>query len=91
MKLNVKALADSYTDNLINLVPISFIYKNSGKESIGLLADNVAEYYPVIASDNDGITCRVNYELLSVLLLHYIKKQQSQITDLEFRIEQLEK
>jgi hypothetical protein len=58
----------------MNLEPVSYNFANSNIESIGLIAEQVYQYYPeLVHLDSNGLPYSVNYELLSVLLLHLLQ------------------
>ena len=64
----------------MNLQPVSYTFKDSNVESIGLIAEEVYQYYPeLVHLDSNGLPYSVNYELLSVLLLQLL--QDSNLLD----------
>jgi hypothetical protein len=88
---------------LLRLRPVTFRYKNpfaDGSKPIqyGLIAEEVAEVYPdLVAHSADGQIETVKYQLLDVLLLNEVQRQQTSIRaleeqnrDLKQRLEKLE-
>ena len=70
---------------IYNLEARSFTWKDSGKASFGLIADEVLEVVPQIAIVDKATqeVEAVRYELLSVLLLEEVKKLKARIEVLE--------
>ncbi len=85
-KTNVQDLPNRYTDALLNLHPVEFDYKESGKHSIGFIAEEVNEYIPEIvvknAVDNNVIE-GIEYEHLVAPMLKIIQEYQIRIETLE--------
>ena len=63
-------LPRDYTDNLKHVKPVEFNHINSNVKTIGVLAENLAEYYPeLVQFDDNGEPYSVSYSLLNVLIL----------------------
>ncbi len=73
------------SEPLLNLRPVTFRYKepyDNGEKPIqyGLIAEEVAEQFPdLVVFDEEGQAETVKYQLLSVLLLNELKKQQAEL------------
>jgi len=62
------------------LRPVSFDWKSSGKRDIGLIAEEVDEVEPLLATHNDkDEAAGVKYEKLPIVLINAVKEQQAQI------------
>ncbi len=98
----VRELGDS-TSRLMNLHPVSFIYRpedDEGERTLqyGLIAEEVAKAYPeLVAYDKDGKPYSVRYQYLNVMLLNELQKQHhcveaeaSIITTQKQKIDELE-
>ncbi|MBU5689286.1 MAG: tail fiber domain-containing protein, partial [Candidatus Aenigmarchaeota archaeon] len=86
------------TERIYNLTPVSFLYKEEyehfgkktgGNKQIGLIAEDVAKYYPELAIFINGYPTNVDYEKLSVVLLAEIQKQNEKINYLENQIKNM--
>ena len=88
---------------LLRLRPVTFRYRKAfddGSKPIqyGLIAEEVAEVYPdLVAHSADGQIETVKYQLLDVMLLNEVQRQQAEIQalkqqnqDLRRRLERLE-
>jgi hypothetical protein len=81
-KTNIQPLVST---NISKLQPVSFDWlDNTPQRTIGLIAEDVVQYHSELAPKNrHGDLYTVNYELLSVLLLHKLKilnkKLQTQV------------
>ncbi len=77
---------------LAQLRGVRFNWKDTGKPSLGLIAEEVAAVYPEVV-DTDALTGEaqgVNYDALVGVLVEAIKEQQAQLTILEDRLSQLQ-
>ncbi len=74
--------------NLISrLRPVSFNWKQGGMLDLGLIAEEVAEVEPLLATyDEKGTIQGVKYERLGVVLINAVKEQQQQITNQQAQI-----
>ena len=68
---------------------VEFIWKNSEKPSAGVIAQEVEKVLPYLVEDN-GEYKSVNYNGLIGVLIEAVKTQQTQIDELNARIENLE-
>jgi hypothetical protein len=67
-------------------------YKRKGKlHSIGLIAQNVRQYYPEVVYQNNEGYYSINYAKLNSVLVEAIKEQQVFIDDIKIKIDELEK
>ena len=71
-----------------NLNPVYFKFKKDNKESIGLIAHELQEYYPfLVEGDKDGDkTQTVNYNGLIGVLIKEIQVLKNKIFDLEKKL-----
>jgi|GEM_PF-3080615 len=76
--------------NLINqLKPVSFNWKTTNQEDIGLIAEEVAAVEPRLAYKNqNGEIEGVSYSQMSVVLINAVKEQQEQIQVQQNQIEE---
>ena len=66
------------------LRPVSFNWKADNKEDMGLIAEEVANVEPLLATTNDkGEIEGVKYDRVGVVLVNAVKEQQSQIEALQ--------
>jgi hypothetical protein len=72
-KKNIKPL-ESQLSKIKRLNPVSFDWKESGKEDFGLIAQEVEEIYPKLVKTNEHGIKSVNYVKLSVLLLKALQE-----------------
>jgi hypothetical protein len=68
---------------------VEFIWKDSEKPSAGVIAQEVEKVLPYLVEDN-GKSKSVNYNGLIGVLIEAVKTQQTQINELNSRIEKLE-
>lgn len=61
------------------LRPVTFNWKSDGTLDLGLVAEEVAEIEPLLATFADGRVEGVKYDRLGVVLLNAVKEQQTQI------------
>ena len=74
-----------------DLQPVRFNYKDTGRESIGLIAEEVEKILPELAVYSDkGELQTVAYDKLPVVLLEEMKKLESRVNELESRLSQYE-
>ncbi|UCC80272.1 MAG: tail fiber domain-containing protein [Candidatus Zixiibacteriota bacterium] len=78
-------------DKVMNLRGVSFEWKDSGKEDIGLIAEEVAEVVPqVVAYEENGEDAQsVDYARLVALLIEATKEQQKEIEELKAEVDEL--
>jgi len=78
-KKEIKSV-DSDSDQLLQLHPVSFVYKDDDKNQLqyGLIAEEVAKIYPeLVQYDREGNPFTVYYHLLTPLLLSELQKQHA--------------
>jgi hypothetical protein len=64
------------------LRPVQFRWKGSGRDDLGLVAEEVAEAEPLLVTRNDrGEVEGVKYDRVGVVLLNAVREQQQQITE----------
>ncbi|HEX4068583.1 MAG TPA: tail fiber domain-containing protein, partial [Candidatus Babeliales bacterium] len=71
---------DDVSLRLYQLRPIAFVYNNdaSSRQQYGLIAEEVAEIFPeMVIYDEHGQPYTVQYQVLPVLLLNELQKQQA--------------
>jgi len=97
-KFNVRTLGDPL-DDVMRLRPVSFVYKSSGKESMGVIAQELEKVYPqLVSSGPNGDSLKyVNYGGLIAPLIgavQELKKEndelRQEIHDQEIRENKLE-
>jgi len=83
------------SDALLRLRPVSFrytVHADRGPRQYGLIAEEVAEVFPdLVVYDKAGQPETVRYHLLAPMLLNELQKQHRTISELQTRIEQLER
>jgi hypothetical protein len=73
LKDNVE-LIESPLDKLLQLSGYTFDWKNNGKSSVGVMAQEVEKVFPqIVSTDNNGVK-RVSYDSLIPLLIEAIKE-----------------
>lgn len=79
-------------ENILNLKPKSFNYKESGSRDIGYIAEDVDALgmKDLVIYDKQGKPFSLKYSQLSIYIIEIIKKQQTKLIDLENRIKILE-
>lgn len=71
------------------LRPVSFRWKNSGREDVGLVAEEVARVEPLLALHNAaGEVEGVKYDRIAVLLINAVHEQQTQIRSHQAQIKE---
>jgi hypothetical protein len=73
---------DTQSANIYKLRPVTFVYNNDALETqqFGLIAEQVAEVLPaIVINDEDGQPYTVQYQVLPVLLLNEVQKQQKEL------------
>jgi Chaperone of endosialidase len=78
-------------DKVEHLRGVSFDWKSTGKHDIGLIAEEAAAVVPeVVAVDPaDNKVKGIEYSRLTALLIEAVKEQQSQIAELQQKLENL--
>ena len=87
-KRNIEEL-EIDSDAVLQLRPISFQYKSSGQQDIGLIAEEVEEQLPdLVIYNNEGRPDAVKYDKVALYLLAVVKAQQEKIAVLEESVAQ---
>lgn len=72
--------------------PVTFDWKSDGKTDMGLVAEEVAEVEPLLATyTKEGQIEGVKYDRIGVVLVNAVKEQQKQIEQQQKQIELLTK
>lgn len=89
-KTNVVDLSSD--SKVLNLRPVKFQWKDSGKEDIGLIAEEVDEVLKdLVIYDEEGKPDAVKYDRISIYLISIVKEQQKRIEELEKQIKSIGK
>lgn len=88
LKNNIQPLSNSL-DKIRQIEGVSFNWKESGEETIGLIAQNIEKVFPELVSTDDEGLKSVQYGNLVAPLIEAIKEQQNQIEKLQKEIEEL--
>jgi len=81
LKDNIKQI-NSALDKVDSIRGVTFNWKNNGKASMGVIAQEVEEIAPEVVSEVDGYKA-VNYDGLIGLLIESIKELKQEIEDLK--------
>ncbi len=81
-KENIATLADA-TEKTLRLRGVSFNWKDTGKASIGVIAQEVEQVIPEVVGTSSSGEKSVNYDALVGLLIQTIKEQNARIEKLE--------
>ena len=84
LKTNVKTIQDALI-KVTKLRGVEFDYKETGKHSLGFIAQEVEKIIPELVFGDDPKS--VAYQNFVALLVEAIKEQQKQIDDLRNRID----
>jgi hypothetical protein len=81
LKKNIIPL-ENQTEILQKLNPVRFTWKDSERDDIGLIAEEVAELYPELVEydENNNVT-GINYSRLTVILIKTVKELITKIND----------
>ena len=82
MKSNIAQLTDSL-DKIQELTGVSFTFNATGRDSIGLVAQDVQAVLPEIVHENDAGFLTVNYGCLVGLLIEGVKDLSHRLAVLE--------
>jgi len=85
LKTNIKKIV-SPLEMISNLNGYTFNWKESGKASAGIIAQEVEKVLPSAVSENEGGSKSVNYNELIGVLVEAVKEQQIQIDSLKSMI-----
>jgi hypothetical protein len=87
-KDNIKSF--NYGLSFVNrLRPVTFNWKSDGTPDLGLVAEEVAEVEPLLATYKNGQVEGVKYDRIGVVLLNAVKEQQAQIEQLQKKVDLL--
>ena len=78
-------MIDNPIDKIIRLEGVNFEWKENGKKSIGVIAQEVEKVLPELVSGEESKT--VNYNGIIGLLIECVKQQQKEINDLKDRLD----
>jgi len=84
-KKNIRTL-DSALDKTLSLRGVSYTFKDTEVDSIGLIAQELEEVIPEVVSTGDDDLKSVSYGNLVGLLIEAIKEQQEQIDELKNKL-----
>jgi hypothetical protein len=84
LKTDIKSLTDSY-EVINSLNGVSFKFKETGKQSIGLIAQDVEKVVPEVVSESEIGIKSVNYPVLTAHLIEYVKTLENRINALEVK------
>lgn len=89
-KDEIQTLVDVNT-SLHQLRGVRYVRKSSGREEIGLVAEEVAQVYPELVEfdSQSGQVEAVNYAAMVAVLIEAYKEQEGRIADLEAQISML--
>jgi hypothetical protein len=90
LKKNIEKISQENNENVLNLEPRVFTYKNDFKEHkhFGLIAQDVEKLYPNLVSNQSGYKT-VNYIEIIPLLISKIKEMQDEISILKDKLNEL--
>lgn len=89
LKTDIKNMNISLVDNLMNLRPVSYKWRENKKQDLGFIAQEVEELFPeFVATDSNGIKAIDYSKLVSVLTLG-LQNQQRKINELTKLVENL--
>lgn len=86
LKKDIAPLSDSTLDKVLQLNPVSFVWKadETGRTDLGLIAQEVEPIFPEITFTNkvDGYM-GINYSRLTPILIKAVQEQQDEIVDMQ--------
>ena len=88
LKSNIVSLGATLS-KLLLIDGKSYIMNNSGKEKIGILAQDVQKVFPELVSEDANEMLSVNYQGLVPVLINAIKEQEDKIIDQQTQIDEL--
>jgi len=74
------------TEDIYQLRPVTFDWKNNKKSDFGLIAEEVDEVLPTLVHYQNDVPESVAYDKLSVLLLMEVKKLREEIKELKEKL-----
>jgi hypothetical protein len=81
LKKNINTITDPL-GKVLQLRGVTFTWNQSGRDSIGVIAQEVEKIIPEIVTETNGVK-QVAYDALVPLLIEAIKEQQKQIDELK--------
>jgi len=81
LKINIKSVRNPL-EKIIKLNGVTFTWKQSQQDSIGVIAQDIEEVFPELVKENEHHKS-VNYNGLIGVLIEAIKEQQRQIDELK--------
>jgi len=88
-KTNVKTYENAL-ETVKKLRGVSFNWKDSGKPSVGLIAEEVDKVIPEVVAHNDKDATGVNYDSLVGVLVEAVKEQEAKLEKQQQTAEQLQ-
>jgi hypothetical protein len=83
LKDNIQVI-ENPIDKILQLNGVTFTWNETGKSSLGVIAQEVEEVIPELVSDTNPKS--VNYNGLIGLLIECVKEQQKQIDELKNKL-----
>ena len=77
---------DDALGSLAMMDGVSYVWKNNGRHSIGVVAQEVREVYPELVTEGDNLT--VNYNGLVGVLLRAVKELNAKVDDLQRQLDE---
>jgi len=89
-KTNIRRLQDAL-DKVVDLRGVSFLWKDSGRCDIGLIAEEVGKVVPeVVTYEDNGVDAKgLDYGHLVALIIEAIKEQQRMIGNQQRELEEI--
>lgn len=95
LKTDIQSLADGILQQLGDLRPVRYEFKNQDThpngEQIGLVAQDVRKEFPELVSEGSGGMLSLSYSKFTAVLLKGLQEQQTQIERQEAQIDSLER
>lgn len=88
LKKNIAPISDPLS-KILRLRGVTFTWRQTGKDSVGLIAQEVEQVFPELVTGKEGAK-GVQYGNLVAPLIEAVKEQQTQIEALESRLKYLE-
>ena len=96
LKSNIISLGSTLS-KLLNIDGKSYVFKNTGNKSLGVLAQDIQEQFPELVKEREDGMLTVNYQGLIPVLINAIKEQNIELNhlnnknvELDQRIQKLE-
>lgn len=84
LKMNIQPITNSLGD-IMQLKPVSYTLKSNGKDSMGVIAQDIEKIYPQLVTQGTGMKA-VNYEGLIAPLISAVQELKHENDDLRQRI-----